>query len=120
MGGAGKPLGPMNYTKRPPRRAGTIRGLLGIPGYRGACPTPRPPDLFGTAALQTPQVIKPSLLLEGFAKVEELGLEVTDDVSIIEQMGLPVKLTLGEYTNLKLTTPEDMEVAAQILKSRAA
>ena len=53
------------------------------------------------------------------AQVEELGLEVTDDVSIIEQLGLPVKLTLGEYTNLKLTTPEDMIVAANILTRRA-
>ena len=44
---------------------------------------------------------------------------MTDDVSIIEQLGLPVKLTLGEYTNLKLTTPEDMAVAEEILKSRA-
>eukprot|EP00622_Pseudochattonella_farcimen_P005194 FR740754.1.p1 GENE.FR740754.1~~FR740754.1.p1 ORF type:complete len:219 (+),score=46.60 FR740754.1:29-658(+) len=68
--------------------------------------------------IQTPQVIRPQMLIDGFKKVEELGLEVTDDVSIIEQLGLPVKLTLGEYTNLKLTTPEDMQVAEEILKSR--
>ena len=48
------------------------------------------------------------------------GLEVTDDVSIIEQLGLPVKLTRGEYTNLKVTTPDDMVVAGQILDQRAA
>ncbi|KAG5181396.1 2-C-methyl-D-erythritol 4-phosphate cytidylyltransferase-domain-containing protein [Tribonema minus] len=70
--------------------------------------------------IQTPQVIKPALLREGFERVEQEKLEVTDDVSIIEQLGLPVKLTMGEYTNLKLTTPDDMVVAEQILKSRDA
>ena len=70
--------------------------------------------------VHTPQVIKPALLREGFDKVAKEGLEVTDDVSIIEQLGLPVKLTLGEYTNLKVTTPDDMVVATQILDERAA
>ena len=70
--------------------------------------------------VHTPQVIKPDLLLEGFDRVREQGLEVTDDVSIVEQLGLPVKLTRGEYTNLKVTTPDDMVVATQILDERAA
>lgn len=68
--------------------------------------------------VHTPQVIKPALLREGFKQVEEQKLEVTDDVSIIEQLGLPVKITVGEYTNIKLTTPDDMAVAEQILSSR--
>jgi 2-C-methyl-D-erythritol 4-phosphate cytidylyltransferase len=70
--------------------------------------------------IQTPQVIKPDLLREGFERVEKDNLQVTDDVSIIEQLGLPVKLTCGEYTNLKLTTPDDMVVAEQILRGREA
>ena len=68
--------------------------------------------------VHTPQVIKSDLLQEGFKKVEEENLEVTDDVSIVEAMGEPVKLTLGEYTNLKITTPEDMDVATAILEER--
>ena len=68
--------------------------------------------------IQTPQVIRPQLLRDGFAKVRAEGLEVTDDVSIVEQLGAPVKLTMGEYTNLKLTTPEDMVIADQILAGR--
>ena len=68
--------------------------------------------------IHTPQVIKPALLREGFKQVEEKNLEVTDDVSIIEQLGLPVKITVGEYTNIKITTPDDMAVAEQILASR--
>lgn len=68
--------------------------------------------------IQTPQIIRPQLLRDGFEKVRAEGLEVTDDVSIVEQLGAPVKLTLGEYTNLKLTTPEDMVIAEQILEER--
>ena len=68
--------------------------------------------------VHTPQVVKVEALLRGFDKVEKEGLEVTDDVSIIEALGEPVKLTLGEYTNLKITTPEDMDVATAILSDR--
>ena len=36
----------------------------------------------------------------------------------VEALGEPVKLTRGEYTNLKITTPEDMDVAQAILEER--
>lgn len=68
--------------------------------------------------VHTPQVVKVEALLRGFEKVERENLEVTDDVSIIEALGEPVKLTRGEYTNLKITTPEDMDVACAILADR--
>ena len=68
--------------------------------------------------VHTPQVIRRQLLVDGFRKVKEENIEVTDDVSVIEALGLPVKLTLGEYTNIKLTTPDDLSVAEQILRQR--
>jgi len=68
--------------------------------------------------IHTPQVVKKDLLLRGFAKVKAENLEVTDDVSVVEALGEPVKLTLGEYTNIKLTTPDDLQVAEQILRER--
>jgi len=68
--------------------------------------------------VHTPQVSTKALFLQGFAKVKAENLEVTDDVSVIEALGLPVKLTLGEYTNIKLTTPDDLSVAEQILRER--
>ena len=48
------------------------------------------------------QVIRPDLLQSGFELVQRDNLEVTDDVSIIEALGQPVKLTKGSYTNLKV------------------
>lgn len=68
--------------------------------------------------IHTPQIAKKDLFIKGFNKVKLDNLEVTDDVSVIEALGLPVKLTLGEYTNIKLTTPEDLQIAEQILKDR--
>lgn len=68
--------------------------------------------------VHTPQVIRTALLTQGFDKVKAENLEITDDVSVIEALGLPVKLTLGEYTNIKLTTPDDLSVAEQILRER--
>ena len=33
---------------------------------------------------------------------------MTDDVSLVELLSLPVKLVMGSYTNIKVTTPEDL------------
>jgi 2-C-methyl-D-erythritol 4-phosphate cytidylyltransferase len=52
--------------------------------------------------VQTPQCIRPDLLRAGFELVRRQGLEVTDDVSIVEALGRPVKITAGAYTNIKV------------------
>ncbi|XP_027920624.1 2-C-methyl-D-erythritol 4-phosphate cytidylyltransferase, chloroplastic isoform X2 [Vigna unguiculata] len=65
--------------------------------------------------MQTPQVIKPELLRKGFELVNREGLEVTDDVSIVEHLKHPVFITEGSYTNIKVTTPDDMLLAERIL-----
>ncbi|KAJ9513997.1 hypothetical protein QJQ45_021078 [Haematococcus lacustris] len=53
--------------------------------------------------VQTPQVIRTELLRNGFALVKAQGLDVTDDVSIIEALGKPVRVTPGSYTNIKIS-----------------
>lgn len=65
--------------------------------------------------MQTPQVIKPDLLKRGFELVNREGLEVTDDVSIVEHLKHPVYITEGSYTNIKVTTPDDLLLAERIL-----
>ncbi|XP_042064666.1 2-C-methyl-D-erythritol 4-phosphate cytidylyltransferase, chloroplastic-like [Salvia splendens] len=65
--------------------------------------------------MQTPQVIKPDLLRKGFELVNREGLEVTDDVSIVEHLKHPVYITEGSYTNIKVTTPDDLLLAERIL-----
>jgi 2-C-methyl-D-erythritol 4-phosphate cytidylyltransferase len=68
--------------------------------------------------IQTPQVARRDSLLRGFETVATEGLQVTDDMSAIEALGLPVKLCRGEYTNIKITTPEDIAIAEEILRHR--
>lgn len=64
------------------------------------------------------QVIRPALLRAGFDLVRRKQLEVTDDVSIVEALGEPVRLTAGSYTNIKVTTPDDLVVAEGFLRER--
>ncbi|XP_059445777.1 2-C-methyl-D-erythritol 4-phosphate cytidylyltransferase, chloroplastic isoform X1 [Corylus avellana] len=67
--------------------------------------------------MQTPQIIKPELLKKGFEHVNREGLEVTDDVSIVEHLKHPVYITEGSYTNIKVTTPDDLLLAERILST---
>lgn len=68
--------------------------------------------------IQTPQVARRELFLQGFDKIHRENLPVTDDVSVIEALHLPVKITRGQYTNIKITTPEDIPLAEEILRLR--
>ncbi|XLR52193.1 hypothetical protein HN51_002914 [Arachis hypogaea] len=70
--------------------------------------------------MQTPQIIKPELLKKGFELVNREGLEVTDDVSIVEHLKHPVYITQGSYTNIKVTTPDDLILAERILNLHSA
>ena len=42
----------------------------------------------------------------------EIGLVATDDAAILEYFGHPVKIIMGDYSNIKITTPEDLDLAA--------
>lgn len=68
--------------------------------------------------VQTPQVFEVSLIIEAYSRLmREEYINVTDDAMVVEQMmDVPVKLFEGSYTNIKITTPEDLEVAKVFLK----
>ena len=59
--------------------------------------------------VQTPQVFRRSLLVEAFEKAREEHWAVTDDASLVELLGGTVKVVPGERTNVKVTTPEDLQ-----------
>lgn len=61
--------------------------------------------------MHTPQVATPSLLRKGFEIALEYNLDVTDDASLIELTGHPIKLVKDSYQNFKITTPEDWQIA---------
>jgi 2-C-methyl-D-erythritol 4-phosphate cytidylyltransferase len=64
-------------------------------------------------AVQTPQIFRFELLKEAY---RQAGSDVTDDASLVEQVGGKVKLFLGSYSNIKITTPHDLAVAELLVK----
>lgn len=76
------------------------------------------PDRALLRAVQTPQVFDAQLLRAALQSVHALGAEITDDCSAVEHLGKEVYLTEGSYENIKITTPEDMLLAAELLRRR--
>ncbi|WP_316676597.1 IspD/TarI family cytidylyltransferase [uncultured Tolumonas sp.] len=56
---------------------------------------------------QTPQVARLSTWRHAFREARRAGFAGTDDVSLLERLGLRVRLVASPASNLKLTTPED-------------
>lgn len=75
------------------------------------------PDRANLVAVQTPQVFDYNMILKCHEKVKEKKLEVTDDTMVVELFGNNVYLYEGEYTNIKITTPEDLILAQYLVKS---
>ncbi|MTI66507.1 MAG: 2-C-methyl-D-erythritol 4-phosphate cytidylyltransferase [Firmicutes bacterium] len=73
------------------------------------------PDRSRLWAVQTPQCFEYDLILNAYNS--DINKEnITDDSMLLERLGYEVKIILGDYNNIKLTTPEDMEFAKAILK----
>jgi len=66
-------------------------------------------------AVQTPQVFRTSLLR---AAHEASSVDVTDDAALVEALGTPVRVYMGAYENVKVTTPVDLHVAACFIRDR--
>ena len=67
-------------------------------------------------AVQTPQAFPFSMLRKAYSAVEAEQKEVFDDAQAVELLGEQVKISESEKPNVKITTPEDLQVAAAILK----
>ncbi len=62
---------------------------------------------------QTPQGFHKDILVKAHAK--KFKEEATDDAMMVERMGGRVKMVWGSYRNIKITTPEDINLARQLL-----
>lgn len=71
-------------------------------------------------AVQTPQVFHLAALLKAYEMALDEGYFATDDAALIERYGGTVRVIMGSYRNIKITTPEDLEIAEFLLgKSQA-
>lgn len=57
---------------------------------------------------QTPQAFQAEIIKKAHAEAHREGYLATDDAALVEKMGIEVKLILGSYHNIKITTPEDL------------
>jgi len=78
------------------------------------------PDRKSLWAIQTPQAFRHELVLKAHEAAERAGMLGTDDASVVEWNGVNVVVAEGEYTNIKITTPEDLPWAELLLKQRQA
>ena len=76
------------------------------------------PDRSTLQAVQTPQVVDIDLLRGALKKAKDDDVNITDDCSAVECMGMSVKMVQGDERNIKITTPLDLHIAKVILEER--
>lgn len=71
------------------------------------------PDRKTLWMIQTPQVFETKLIYDAYSELMRLQLkDVTDDAMVVERIfGNAIKMTQGSYRNIKITTPEDLQIA---------
>ncbi|MBF8299110.1 MAG: 2-C-methyl-D-erythritol 4-phosphate cytidylyltransferase [Dehalococcoidia bacterium] len=63
--------------------------------------------------VQTPQIFAFDIISKAYQTSDH---DVTDDASLVEQAGFKVKVFMGAYTNIKVTTPDDLELVETFLR----
>ena len=110
------------------------RCIKGLDGHEGAVAAVPPNDTVkrvddtGVAVatlergmlrlVQTPQCFRFGTLLEAYESAAQDGVTATDDSALVERLGGRVKMVMGSYRNIKITTAEDIPVAEAHLKRR--
>ena len=69
---------------------------------------------------QTPQFARYVDLLAAHERQAAMLDRFTDDASVLEAEGLPVRVFEASRENLKITTPDDLDAAARIIRQRRA
>jgi 2-C-methyl-D-erythritol 4-phosphate cytidylyltransferase len=69
-------------------------------------------------AIQTPQAFPLRVLRQAYDESYKKKVFGTDDATLVERAGNNVRVIMGSYENIKITTPEDLILAEEILKRR--
>ncbi len=65
--------------------------------------------------VQTPQSFIYEFIVDAHLRAQDEEIKATDDSSLVEQLGYPVHMVMGSYSNIKITTPDDLKFAKAIL-----
>ena len=74
------------------------------------------PDRSTLRQIQTPQTFRRKEILAAYEKAKADGFLGTDDASVAEHSGFPVRVIMGSYRNIQITTKEDLLIGAAFLK----
>jgi 2-C-methyl-D-erythritol 4-phosphate cytidylyltransferase len=69
-------------------------------------------------SVHTPQAFRRSWLEDAHRRSRQAGGTGTDDASLVEWAGYPVLMVEGKYTNIKITTPDDLVIAEALWKMK--
>ena len=82
----------------------------------GTMENSKPVDRNRLFLVQTPQVFKSEIIKKAYH--QSWSSEFTDDASVVEKIGIAVQMVLGNRENIKITYPEDLEIASLFLKNK--
>ncbi len=69
-------------------------------------------------AIQTPQIFSYKSIFSAYNKAMKEGFYSTDDAAIVEKYGGKIKVVMGSYRNIKITTPEDLVIAEFLISKK--
>lgn len=68
-------------------------------------------------SIQTPQIFRRDIYVRGINFARDNELDFTDDCQLAEAVGAKINLTVSDYRNIKITSPEDLAVAKVLLRN---
>jgi 2-C-methyl-D-erythritol 4-phosphate cytidylyltransferase len=66
---------------------------------------------------QTPQAFRRDIIENAHRAAVRDGFSGTDDTALVERLGIAVRMIRGDYSNIKITTPEDLVIAEALLSA---
>lgn len=69
-------------------------------------------------SIQTPQIFPYEIIYSAYEKAMRESFYSTDDSALVEKYGGQIRVVMGSYTNIKITSPEDLKVAELFLGMR--
>lgn len=78
------------------------------------------PNRHSLWSIQTPQGFDAQLLYQAYEQAAQDDYLGTDDASLVERLGVDVKIVVGDYENIKVTTPEDLIIAQAFMSNRTS
>ena len=67
-------------------------------------------------AIRTPQVFRKQLYLQGCEQAKKSHADYTDDCQLLEAIGAEIRIVYGQDSNIKVTTPSDLQIAEALLR----